>query len=42
VSPRHFIWVLAVLVAPMAVMPARAGDLNFTTEFDGVDRLDSF
>ena len=40
-SPRHFIWILAVSIAPMAVMPARAGNLSFTTEFDGGDRIDS-
>src|SRR5204863_6458633 len=41
VTTRHLVWILAVSIAPVALVPARAGDLNFTTEFDGDNRIES-
>ena len=40
-TTRHLVWILAVSIAPVALVPARAGDLNFTTEFDGNNRIES-
>lgn len=40
-TPRHLAWILAASIAATAVAPARAGDLSFTTEFDGGKRIES-
>jgi len=41
VNPRHLVWMVAVSIAPVAVVPARAYDFNFTTNSDGGKRIES-